>query len=305
VTAVWLGGCNSAWGVDDLEFDALVPAASSTAAATGGGGGGGSGGGAAAGGGGAAPVDCSGDFGVPAEALLDPRGDMHSVAIARGETELFYVAPAALEIRHSVRQDAESFPLATTDAVLSAACSGDLPTLDVSEDGLRAYVACQPADDTLPVRVVLAVRPTTNDAFVVRGVLLAELGFSVGVAPSELVLTASGRASPLPVMSARPDPSADFGAAEPIPGIEAWVEPLSAPVLAGDDLTLFGHVTSPALALGHATRPSVDDAFGAFVPIPTGLEVAGSPDVTPDCRAVYFSGAPVAGEPLRAYVMRR
>ena len=73
------------------------------------------------------------------------------------------------------------------------------------------------------------------------------------------------------------------------------------PTLSADGLTLYMH--SMATQLFEASRERVDASFGPMVQISTGLDLAASPDLSADCRAMYFIG--VSGSDAGLYVMRR
>jgi hypothetical protein len=302
--------CNAIFGIDSLRYDAAGGAAGHPAGGHGGmgaGGGAGQGGEAGAGGTVASTPDCSGDWGVP-QPLLTEAELPSSPSIARAELELTYVRRAAgteVFVRSVRASTDENFPTAEVASDLANVCDpGELPSgVDLSEDGLRAYVSCE-IENPSTARVVLLTRPSSGLAFELQG-QVASAGRSPAVDRSELALYTGGLPYPgPPFVSKRTTTAGAFEPATVVPGLEG-VE-LHTPAPTPDDLGLFGYVLAPdagTLSLAVASRESPDAAFEAPVLVGTGLDLSGAPDLTADCRAVYFVGA--AGSTFAIYVMRR
>ena len=147
--------CSAIFGLDELQYDAV---GGSTAAgghgAVGGGGGSGVGGHAGTGAGTPAP-NCGGAWGAPT--IVFPEGALPaSPSIARGDLELTYIRGeldgGTTPMRSARSSTAEAFPAAQPADDLQNVC--DVPAgeqtagVDLSEDGLRAYLSCEVSNDT-------------------------------------------------------------------------------------------------------------------------------------------------------------
>jgi hypothetical protein len=298
------------------------PGASSSAAATSGGGGessstGGSGGSPGVGGGGASGgsgggtiVDCKGDWVGDPEGVIDVDDGTTpaSVAIARGELELYWVAvdnfSQFASVMRSVRAStAVDFGPGSEVAELSEVCDfGDDIRIDVSEDGLRAYLTClnfitgNCPDEGCDIE--LAERDTLGDDFEPQGTV-GTVGSHASLTANELTVASNPvaiTAGGVPLFATRNDLMQDFGNADPIDVIVGAGQTVTGTTFSTDLLELYAYGGSGDPA--RATRDDATDAFGAFVNIdswPATMAV-GAPDLTPDCRSMYVVRIGLAAE---------
>jgi hypothetical protein len=324
------GGCGddaseaagSGGGLDGTSASATVVTSSAgpgtSAAGVGGDGSGGTpsgGGGDSAtsgvgGGAGGSDVDCSGDWTELPETMLTFAEDVTpgSVAVSRGELELHLVLTSVGEKRgtivRSVREstlDPFPPPVAATD--LDQLCSADrVPFLDVSEDGLRAYVTCNGVDDDGTSRcpregcdILLATRANPLSSFELTGIT-GRAGFHPSVRADELEVVSNGlslAAGVLPLVATRPSIEVDFGPAQVIEVANDGLTTISGSTISPDGLELYAYsrTSQGDAGLGRARRAAPGEPFGELVPIALwvvqGSVAVGAPDLTPDCRAMY------------------
>ncbi len=299
--------CNVLWGVDELSF--ATPALGGQGpGGSGGDGAGGAGGFGGAGGTGGGELDCAGEFGAPTPVLAVPGALLASPAITVGQQELYFSFRADQgadpEIRRTTRNGSEPFPLGEAVAELPPMCASptDLFGFDISADGLRAYVGCGTANGETVV--MLAARSAGGDLPFVQVGPMATAGGSPGVSANELQVYTTGKASDAPPLVAERGSRNDiFGLAVEVPGLAGL--PLRTPAPTPDDLALFGYVMA-ATQIGYVARSDSQDSFGPFTPVVTSLLIAASPDVSADCRAVYFVGNEPGGQdPSVIYVIER
>jgi len=301
--------CNSLWSVDELSFGPS-PTGGQSPGGSGGQGGQGAGdaGAGGDGGGGGGELDCTGAFGAPEVALSVTGATLGSPAITMDQLELYFTyssnVGALIEVRRSLRSGQGDFQPGQQVTELTTLCDApsDIRGLDVTPDGRRAYVGC--ATTTSDVVVVLAERVDGADAFVEIGPV-ATMGSSPAITMDELTLYSSGPGSGTgPKAATRDTLQQTFGLGVAVPGVGGF--PLRTPGPTPDHLTLFGHLETTSWELGYFARSHVGATYGAFTPVVSDLPIAGSPDVSADCRAVYFVGSvPPSTEPTEIYVMRR
>jgi hypothetical protein len=269
--------------------------------------------GAGGGGGGGAPVDCAGDFVGPPEVMLElDRDDTPgSIAVSRGERELHLVvyggyAEEGVFMRTVRASIDDPFPPPVVADDLEELCGADEDRfLDVSEDGLRAYVTCAPfqpkSNDAVVCpdggcEILLAERVGPVAPFELVGVV-GRAGFHPSVRADELEVVTNGYTIGVgvaPQVARRRSVDEDFDAAEvvavPLDGLQAVTGATISPD--GLELYAFARPDDGEAGLSRFTRPTADDAFGDREPIdlwPLKLEIAvGAPDLTPDCRALYL-----------------
>ncbi len=297
--------CNVLWGVDELSF--ATPAFGGQGpGGSGGDGAGGAGGSGGAAGGGGGVVDCSGEFGEPEEVLSLPNATLGSPAITAQQRELYYVSTVAStpQIRRTTRSGSEPFGAGEDVPELTALCSSpaDLFGFDVTADGLRAYVSC--ATINSDIVVMLAVRTVAGETPFIAVGPLGSAGGSPGISANELVVYTTGKAAVAPPLQAERGSLNDvFGLAVDVPGLAGL--PLRTPGPTPDGLGLFGFLLAGP-QLGYVARSDSQDPFGPFTPVVTTLFIAGAPDVSADCRAVYFVGNEPGGQDASViYVMER
>lgn len=246
-----------------------------------------------------APVgDCSGPFGEPVVLFTGELTVPQSFAITPNELELYYVDyPDQVRIiERRVRSSrTASFGPAEAVAELLDVCpsvSAELVvgTIDLSPDGLVAYIACEETVD-LPTTLVMATRTALGAPFTPDLTPLGSVGASFATAdgleafantPAGLdqldrYLRASpaapfGEAERLPIQLRGPDPSNDglwlFGSL-PIAGTDP-VEYHLAATVRSDRSAPFGEPTMDGL-------PSPPAGFSDF-----------TPTISADCRSLYF-----------------
>lgn len=263
----------------------------------------GSGDGSAGSGGKAPSIDCTGNFGAPRVVYEPLVTRLFSPTLSADETELFVAIGDALSLQYyrSTRASkADAFGPGEPLPELDAACttSGDR-TIDLSSDGLTAYLVCygQPEPSSNELRI--ARRSALGAPFVLDSKSYGRVGPSAAVAPGELTLLSSGLeiSQDPPLTFERAATSEPFGEGVPIPGLEDTR--LVTPDLSADGLSLFGTVLNTVVL---ATRANVGDAFSApneVVP-PPGVGQWISATISEDCRSLYAvrqtSSAPLTVE---------
>ncbi|MCH2109714.1 MAG: hypothetical protein MK135_10310 [Polyangiaceae bacterium] len=238
---------------------------------------------------------CTGSF--PEGRMVLEHGRTISPAITNDRLELFYVQGEPTEERFYVTRRAtpqDSFEPGELVTTLNSVCSeGQELSIDISGDGLRAYVACHDDIDTL-AEFYVATRTERTDSFG-EPLSLGTHAASFSVAYDELsaygTLYYSGDAT---LFSSRDDLTATFGAPSPASGLES--APLIAPALSPDGLSLYGALDGK---LQVATRDTLDSPFGTPVPIFGEGVVAGGPDMAGDCRHMVYVTYGGADENLR------
>lgn len=235
---------------------------------------------------------CSGSFANPKVILSG--GRVTSPALSDNNLELFYVAGESYYESFMVSRRAsmdEPFPAGTPLDELNEfdPCVGLNKTIDVSPDGLRAYVSCYIEVDTHP-QLYQFERPDRDSPFADP----IELGLafaSTGISPDGLTLVGSRFESDVATFSStRAALDQPFPAPQPLPGLEN--ESLFGPTLSRDGLELYGALGSEKL-FSVARRADVDSPFGApasLAHLTGGLWTAGAPDLSDDCRIVVYVG---------------
>lgn len=253
----------------------------------------------------ATPPSCTGTFSGGTLVLPSP-SDVRSPAVPADELELFYADATTSHFFVASRTDVtQTFgtPRALTELDMVCAAFGGAvaPTIDVSDDGLRAYVVCG-----VGAPLLVAVRASRAASATFTGMsTIAASARQIGVASSELeafdIPPAGGVAR-----ATRATTSAMFSGATTLPELAAELDP-SAPSLSPDGLTLYFSVagtgsreivsftrTSATAAFDTTSRQRVNVAPGAAVDFP---------EIAPSCRAIYFVEADATGR--RVYVSRR
>ncbi|HWP05707.1 MAG TPA: hypothetical protein VNN72_08195 [Polyangiaceae bacterium] len=253
---------------------------------------GGSGGGSAGRGGSPASVDCSGTFGEPRLVFEPHAQQLFSPTLTADELELIYAVGdgSNLEYFHSKRSSkAEDFEPGPGEPLpeLDAACvTTDSRTIDLTSDGLRAYLVCYGSDNPESHTLRVAARPTLGAPFVLDPKSYGSVGPSAGIAPDELTLYSSAvRPGQDPALAfERASTSEPFGDGMPIPGLEEVL--LLTPDVSADGLSLFGSVDG---AIVVATRSTTHDAFSIADPIiaPPDSGEWISATISEDCRSLY------------------
>jgi hypothetical protein len=237
-------------------------------------------------GGGSVSIDCTGTFGDP-RVVFDPQmTKLFSPTLNADETELLYATgDGDLQYFRSTRSSKlDDFGPGEPLPELDAACmTTDSRTIDLSADGLRAYLVCYGSNNAEGYTLRIAVRSAPDAPFVLDSKSYGMVGPSAAIATGDLTLYSSGimiGQGPALVFE-RATLSAPFDAGKPIPGLESYN--LVTPDVSADGLTLFAGYTGGIIV---ATRTRVSDPFtyGDFV-VSGGDYV--SPAISEDCRSLY------------------
>ncbi|HEU5072567.1 MAG TPA: hypothetical protein VFU02_00300 [Polyangiaceae bacterium] len=246
-----------------------------------------------------APIgDCSGPFGEPVELFTAELTAPQSFALTPDELELYYVdyPDQVRRVHRRVRSSRTSSfgpPEAVPELVdLCPSVSAELVvgTIDLSPDGLVAYIACEETVE-LPTTLVTATRSALGAPFVPDTAPLGTVGASFATAdgleafantPTGLdmldrhrrdsLTVPFGQAERLPIQLRGPDPSNDglwlFGSL-PVAGTDPVQYHLAATVRT-DRSAPFGEPTLEGF-------PSPPAGFSDF-----------TPTISADCRSLYF-----------------
>jgi hypothetical protein len=250
----------------------------------------GSGGGSGGRGGSPASIDCSGSFGEP-HLVFDPESDQFfSPTLTANELELVYAAGDGGTLRYyrSKRSSkAEEFAPGPGEPLpeLDAACvPSDSRTIDLTSDGLRAYLVCYGAENPNSNELRIAARATLDAPFVLDPKGYGSVGPSAGVAPGELTLYSSSlQPGTMPALAfERTATSEPFGDGIAIPGLEDVL--LLTPDMSADGLSLFGNVMG---AIVVATRLDTHDSFSLTDSVIAAPASWISATISEDCRSLY------------------
>lgn len=243
---------------------------------------------------------CSGAFGEPVALFgADTTGTPQSFTLTPDELEIYYVLDAGDGTRIIERRvrtalsvvfgAAEAVPeLLDVCPTLGAALQ--VGTVDLSPDGLVAYIACEETVD-VPTTLVAAKRTALGEPFVPDPTVLGTVGASFATAdglegfsntPTDLGLLDRHQRSSLTL---------PFSEAEPT-GIS-----LRSPDPSNDGLWLFGSVPAPGSTNGEshlaaAQRTNVSAPFSEpsveGFPVPSAGVSYMTPTISADCRSLYF-----------------
>jgi hypothetical protein len=260
-------------------------------------GGGGSAGhvGGSAGAAGSSPSDCTGTFATPAPGLTeDANAKLASPALSPDALTLFYTRTSGAQIgfRASARASRSAvFPAGAPVAELDAACKAEeARSVDLSADGLRAYIACYSAtaEPLGAATLSIADRASLSAPFVLRDETL-QVGPGAAISRDELSLFTSSDVNAgfkPPRLFQRTSTDEAFGAGAAIPGLENVN--LTAPDPAPDGRTLFGGLMSNVVV---SSRPSAAAPFPTptvlFAPVDATQQL-GAPEISQDCRSLFF-----------------
>jgi len=239
--------------------------------------------------------DCSGTFAGQGVVLEAPSGaTLASPAVSADELELFYVQydrPYEGHFRRATRAGTGvRFADGAVVPELDAAClARDYRSLDLSLDGLRAYLVCfesLEAGASGPLHV--AERRSRDEPFTLVETF-GQVGASPAVARDELSLYTSspdGAENGPAWLYTRSTPDEPFVNGGPVAGL-ANTE-FASPEPSSDRLTLFGGLSTSVVA---ASRATPDAPFSAPEPVlspPDGTQLLGAPELSADCRALYY-----------------
>ncbi len=279
-----------------------------TGGTTSGGAGGTTTGGAGGTGGVPGPVDCQGSFGTPVPLVDNGQYPLSSPALPDDELEMFVsVSPDGTTFHFARTQRADAGqPFGPLQVVpeLDAACASpdEARTIDVSRDGLRAYVSCDDGSGAAqPLQ--LFTRASRTATFAAQKSQGDTLGGSVALSADELSAYSSAYSNPgAALVATRGSRLVAFGPAAPIPGLETV--DVIAPDVSDDGLVLFGGLGGQQLVM--ATRSNAASSFGAPQNLTIPQDIAGAPHITHDCHRLYYVGY-TYGSPddFAVYVMSR
>lgn len=270
--------------------------------------------------GGTPPLSCSTGWETAEEVEMLRLSEgivLASITVSPDELELFYAFQEAQDpwsFRHATRASkSEPFGSILPEPTLDEACAPDQQrNIDLSGDGLTAYIACY-ADviDYIEGDLHLARRASLGASFAVDPMPYGMVGVSPSIGPGELELYTSGIGpadSPEPPRRySRASTATAFSTFETLSGVGTGI--FTAPDAAPDGLTLFGHYGGTGLLM--ATRPSRTGSFGAAsvirpVTADGGLSY-GSAEVSADCQTLYYVKINTMAEPLgwHVYALRK
>ena len=239
-------------------------------------------------------------FHDPKTVMTAPVGDaIGSIVLSEDQRELFFAhrvggaAGGQWNYRRALRASpSDTFPMGTVVPELDAACAvSDERGLDLSLDGLRAYLHCDSADSSAFGLVYLAERATSSASFVLSSGNLGTTGYGIGLSADELGLyTGDDQSVPSRMQSpkfyTRSNRSSPFAAPQPIAGLEETG--VVAPFVTSDGLTL---VASQRGLLVAAHRQSTSTAFGPLETLFTPADADtwhSSPVLSRDCSSVAY-----------------
>jgi hypothetical protein len=232
---------------------------------------------------------CEGAWTAPTVVYFEEKMGVSSVAISVDELELIFdtgVLPDhAGSFRRAVRASTqETFTSSEALPELDAACEpGMNRSGDLSRDGLTFYMTCYTQEDYSGT-VRIARRSESSATFVLDPTDYGAAGFSVTPSPDELTLYSSNPDLVSgPFLQSRTGVDEAFGPTSPVPGLETAA--LFAPSLSTDGLELYA---AQADNLAVSRRESVTEAFSAPEPLLPTESQRGSPELSDDCRSLYF-----------------
>lgn len=242
--------------------------------------------------------DCSGAFGEPTLLFTAEVTAPQSFSLTPDELELYYINyPEDVRFIERRVRSSRSSSFGPGEAVpeLLDVCPSvnavfGVGTVDLSPDGLTAYISCEENVD-LPTTLVSATRPALGAPFTPDLASIGTVGASFATADGLEGFSNTPGALDQLDRHRRTSLTAPFGQAERLPIA------LRGPDPSNDGLWLFGSVPvegseTQDYHLGSAARADLTSAFGE--PTIEGLPAppAGFSDLTPtisaDCRSLYF-----------------
>jgi hypothetical protein len=244
---------------------------------------------------GAPNLDCSGNFNAP-RVVFDLGINFASPTLSADETELIVTVPPSggvppqfLRVTRASKLDFfDSYEFLTELDGTCADITNAQATIDLSADGLRAYIVCYQSGSTMGGDLRVATRSAPGAPFVLASESSGNVGASAAIGTGELTLYSSGfeiGGTPALVFH-RATTDVPFETFESIPGFGDL--PYTMPDPSADELLLVMTLAqSPDILL--ATRSTVDDPFGEplFVAVPDPGTSWSSPTVSADCRSLY------------------
>lgn len=257
----------------------------------------GAGGVAAGGAAGGGPISCTGTWAPTPQVVLrtGPQVEIASPTLSPDELELFYSSkePSLTEwhFRRSVRTDktvefAEGAVLPELDAACATADQDR--SVDLSRDGLRAYVGCYLLNMSPPLEGPLRVarRTAIGAPWVLDPSTGPRVGPSVSVSTNELELYSTTKSRPgPPLLYTRTSTSTSFGDGAWVPGLESVnMETLDS---SPDDLSVLGLLQ---FGIAIASRSAPSGPFGSATTLIAGTptDTVGAPELSADCRSLYY-----------------
>jgi hypothetical protein len=222
-----------------------------------------------------------------------------SPTITGDELELFYVVgPGDDEHPYVARRQSTQDTFEPGSLVVELDVCTNSVNLDVSQDGLRMYLAC--TDDlSADGDLLLFERSTRSDAFALSGAI-GRAGLSVSLSDDELTLFYAPRVVGGMRRATRASRADDFSAPAPVSEFSSLA--FYAPDLASDDLSLYG-ATEDEIAV--STLSASSGQFSAPIVIVDDSETSGAPAITQDCRKMYYIGISTSTVPAIWGIYRR
>jgi hypothetical protein len=260
------------------------------------------------------PYTCSGTWRGLAEVWRTTTAGtpIASITVSPDELEVHFAMRDSGGLWHYIRSTRRIktavWPVGEVVPELDAACDPSYErSIDLSRDGLRAYLVCFPDNQHADGLLRIARRPSVGAPFVLDARDYGTVGGSLAISADELVLytSSSNYVTPGPPrMFTRSSVSENFGAAKAIPGLEggdagAQVN-MTTPDPSPDGLSLFGSLDTSLVVV---ERSSPGGNFGAPTIVDEGDPVnrnilIGSPDVSADCKSIYYVHVGAAATPI-------
>lgn len=248
---------------------------------------------------------CAGEFGEE-RVIIEAAEDivLSSPTVPGDELELFFVRRdvnmGARQVFVAERADKDaSFGEPSPVSELDEACAaGDEWSLSITPDGLRVYIGCYTGSGMgTPGPLHLARRSSRSTPFVLEDMSYGTVGNGVVVTADELTALSSaefdnaGRAPPVEYRRSSLDEA--FGASRTIDGLEEVF--ITAPHLAPDGTTLFGALRPDLVMTSRSDLAAPFDEPVVLFPGEGSTVVYGSPEISADCRTLYFLRADLGG----------
>jgi hypothetical protein len=216
-----------------------------------------------------------------------------SPTLSPDDLEMFYSTVDELTgVAHFTRSvraaKTDVFPEGAVVPELDAACAPSEVDrhMDLSSDGLRAYIICTAEPTVTSGLLHVARRSSLGGSFTLDPTAFGRVGPSIAISKDELVAysTTFMRPGP-PLMFTRSDTSSPFLPGVSIPGLENVV--ISALDPTPDGLSLYGGLD---LFIQVATRSLPSGPYGAptLVIDPGPDHLVGAPEISQDCRSLYY-----------------
>ena len=241
-------------------------------------------------------VSCAGEWGPPREVMAAiPGRYVESPTLSPDELEILYLQSTAVDgpmVYRSLRESREAlFPAGAAVAGLEAVVERCRPFaidgVDLSGDGLTAYIGCQGTGEYGPL--FAARRSRVGSPFTVDTQDYGLVSAQSSISADELTVFSNGKSATsyvAPLFFTRSSTSAKFGPSAEIAGLETTA--LTALEPSPDGLWLFGTATPDVVAV---RRERSDSPFSGPSLVAAGDSAslyASDPEISRDCRRLYY-----------------